>query len=68
MAALCTSPIEKHYTPAGGTAGTRIPHAAIRAAVLLLGETLSVAGGVGCLLILVAIGGLGRWMEQPPAQ
>jgi len=37
-------------------------------AVLFLGETLSLAGGLGCLLILVAIGSLGRRMEQPQAQ
>ena len=44
------------------------PVTAVLIAVLLLGETLSVAGGLGCLLILGAIGGLGRRMEQPQAQ
>jgi DME family drug/metabolite transporter len=44
------------------------PVTAVLIAVLFLGETLSVAGGVGCLLILGAIGSLGRRMEQPQAQ
>jgi DME family drug/metabolite transporter len=44
------------------------PVTAVLIAVLLLGEALSVAGGIGCLLILGAIGGLGRRMEQPQAQ
>ncbi len=44
------------------------PVTAVLIAVLFLGETLSVAGGLGCLLILVAIGSLGRRMEQPQAQ
>ena len=44
------------------------PVTAVLIAVLFLGETLSVAGGLGCLLILGAIGGLGRRMEQPQAQ
>jgi DME family drug/metabolite transporter len=44
------------------------PVTAVLIAVLLLGETLSVAGGLGCLLILGAIAGLGRRMEQPQAQ
>ena len=44
------------------------PVTAVLIAVLFLDETLSVAGGLGCLLILGAIGGLGRRMEQPQAQ
>ena len=44
------------------------PVTAVLIAVLFLGETLSLAGGLGCLLILGAIGGLGRRMEQPQAQ
>ena len=44
------------------------PVTAVLIAVLFLGETLSVAGALGCLLILGAIGGLGRRMEQPQAQ
>jgi len=43
------------------------PVTAIVIAVLLLGETLSMAGVLGCLLILAAIGSLGRRMEQPQA-
>jgi DME family drug/metabolite transporter len=44
------------------------PVAAVLIAVLFLGETLSAAGWLGCLLILGAIGTLGRRMEQPQAQ
>jgi DME family drug/metabolite transporter len=44
------------------------PVTAVLIAVLLLGETLSAAGVLGCLLILAAIAGLGRRMEQPQAQ
>jgi DME family drug/metabolite transporter len=44
------------------------PVTAVLIAVLLLDETLSVAGGLGCLLILGAIGGLGRRMDQPQPQ
>ena len=44
------------------------PVTAVLIAVLFLGETLSVAGALGCLLILAAIGSLGRRMEQPQAQ
>jgi drug/metabolite transporter, DME family len=44
------------------------PVTAVLIAVLFLSETLSVAGAVGCLLILGAIGSLGRRMEQPQAQ
>ena len=44
------------------------PVTAVLIAVLFLGETLSVAGAIGCLLILAAIGSLGRRMEQPQAQ
>lgn len=44
------------------------PVTAVLIAVLFLGETLSAAGGVGCLLILGAIGTLGRRMEQPQPQ
>ena len=44
------------------------PVTAVLLAVLFLGETLSVAGVVGSLLILAAIGSLGRRMEQPQAQ
>ena len=57
-------------TPAGAAVVATLmePVTAVLIAVLLLGETLSVAGGVGCLLILGAIGGLGRRMESPPGQ
>jgi len=44
------------------------PVTAVLIAVLFLDETLSLAGGLGCLLILGAIGGLGRRMEQPQVQ
>ena len=44
------------------------PVTAVLIAVFFLGETLSVAGALGCLLILAAIGSLGRRMEQPQAQ
>ncbi len=44
------------------------PVTAVLIAVLFLDETLSVAGAIGCLLILGAIGSLGRRMEQPQAQ
>jgi DME family drug/metabolite transporter len=44
------------------------PVTAVVIAVLFLGETLSAAGAVGCLLILGAISTLGRRMEQPQAQ
>jgi len=44
------------------------PVTAVLIAVLFLDETLSLAGGLGCLLILAAIGGLGRRMEQPQVQ
>ena len=44
------------------------PVTAVLIAVLFLGETLSVLGAIGCLLILGAIGSLGRRMEQPQAQ
>ena len=44
------------------------PVTAVLIAVLFLGETLSVLGALGCLLILAAIGSLGRRMEQPQAQ
>ena len=44
------------------------PVTAVLIAVLFLGETLSVLGALGCLLILGAIGSLGRRMEQPQAQ
>jgi DME family drug/metabolite transporter len=44
------------------------PVTAVLIAVLFLGETLSVAGALGCVLILAAIGSLGRRMEQPQAQ
>jgi DME family drug/metabolite transporter len=44
------------------------PVTAVLIAVLFLGETLSLAGGLGCVLILAAIGSLGRRMEQPQAQ
>jgi DME family drug/metabolite transporter len=44
------------------------PVTAVLIAVLLLGESLSAAGWLGCLLILGAIGSLGRRMEQPQAQ
>jgi drug/metabolite transporter, DME family len=44
------------------------PVTAVLIAVLFLGETLSLAGALGCVLILAAIGSLGRRMEQPQAQ
>jgi DME family drug/metabolite transporter len=44
------------------------PVTAVVIAVAFLGETPSVAGGVGCLLILGAIGSLGRRIEQPQVQ
>jgi DME family drug/metabolite transporter len=44
------------------------PVTAVLIAVLFLGETISVLGALGCLLILGAIGSLGRRMEQPQAQ
>jgi DME family drug/metabolite transporter len=44
------------------------PVTAVVIAVLLLGETLSASGVLGSLLILAAIGSLGRRMEQPQAQ
>ena len=44
------------------------PVTAVLIAVLFLGETLSVLGAIGCLLILGAISSLGRRMEQPQAQ
>jgi DME family drug/metabolite transporter len=44
------------------------PVTAVLIAVLFLGETLSVVGVVGSLLILGAIGSLGRRMEHPQAQ
>jgi DME family drug/metabolite transporter len=44
------------------------PVTAILIAVLFLDETLSTASVLGCLLILGAIGSLGRRTEQPQAQ
>lgn len=44
------------------------PVTAVLIAVLFLGETLSLAGVVGCVLILGAIGSLGRRMDEPQAQ
>jgi len=44
------------------------PVTAVLIAVLLLDETLSVTDALGCLLILSAIGSLGRGMELPQAQ
>lgn len=44
------------------------PVTAVLIAVVFLGETLSVAGVLGCLLILGAIGSLGRRSEQPQPQ
>lgn len=44
------------------------PVTAVVIAVLFLGETLSWAGALGCLLILAAISSLGRRMKQPQAQ
>lgn len=44
------------------------PVTAVVIAVLLLGETLTVGGALGCLLIIGAIGTLGRRMERPPSQ
>ena len=44
------------------------PVTAILIAVLLLDEKLSAAGVLGCLLILVAIGSLGRRVDPPQAQ
>ena len=44
------------------------PVTAVLIAVLLLGETLSATGLLGCLLIVGAIASLGRRMEQPQAQ
>ena len=44
------------------------PVTAVVIAVLFLGETLSWAGALGCLLILAAISTLGRRLEQPHAQ
>ena len=57
-------------TPSGAAVVATLmePVTAVLIAVLLLDETLSVAGGLGCLLILGAIGGLGRRLEQPPGQ
>jgi DME family drug/metabolite transporter len=57
-------------TPSGAAVVATLmePVTAVLIAVLLLGETLTVAGGVGCLLILAAIGSLGRRMEPPQAQ
>jgi drug/metabolite transporter, DME family len=44
------------------------PVTAILIAVLFLDEKLSAAGVLGCLLILVAIGSLGRRVDPPQAQ
>jgi DME family drug/metabolite transporter len=44
------------------------PVTAVVIAVLFLGETLSAAGVLGSFLILGAIGGLGRRMQQPQVQ
>jgi DME family drug/metabolite transporter len=44
------------------------PVTAVLIAVAFLGESLSPAGVLGCLLILGAIGSLGRRTGQPPAQ
>jgi DME family drug/metabolite transporter len=44
------------------------PVTAVLIAALFLGETLSRAAVLGCLLILGAIGSLGRRAERPPAQ
>ena len=44
------------------------PVTAVVIAVLLLGESLTATGVLGCLLILAAIGSLGRGTGQPPAQ
>lgn len=44
------------------------PVTAVLIAVAFLGETLSTAGVLGSLLILAAIGSLGRRMERPQAQ
>lgn len=44
------------------------PVTAVVIAVLFLDESLTVSGVLGCLLILGAIGSLGRRMEQPQAQ
>ena len=57
-------------TPSGAAVVATLmePVTAVLIAVLLLDEALSVAGGVGCLLILGAIGGLGRRLEQPQGQ
>lgn len=44
------------------------PVTAVLIAVLFLGETLSAAGVLGCLLILAAISSLGRRTEPPQVQ
>jgi len=44
------------------------PVTAVLIAVVFLGETLSAAGVLGCLLILAAIGSLGRRAERPQVQ
>jgi DME family drug/metabolite transporter len=44
------------------------PVTAVVIAVSFLGERLTVAGGVGALLIVAAIGTLGRRPEGPPPQ
>ena len=44
------------------------PVTAVLIAALFLGETLSKTAVLGCLLILGAIGSLGRRTERPPAQ
>ena len=44
------------------------PVTAVLIAVLFLDEKLSAAGALGCLLILVAIGSLGRRLDSPQAQ
>lgn len=58
-------------TTASGTAVVATllePVTAVAIAVLLLGETLTVEGAAGCVLILAAIATLGRGLEPPEPQ
>ena len=55
----------------GGLAGRALPAVLVTAvliAVVLLGERLTAAGVAGSLLILLAIGSLGRRSPEPPPQ
>ena len=57
-------------TPSGSAVVATLlePVTAVAIAVLLLGERLTLAGVAGCVLIVAAIGSLGRGMDAPEPQ